>query len=150
MWRIGWIALHDPSKDSAIGANGVSGFLLDGDPTKIYRAWFGFKGVRNPNLVVLSPLSEADAQAAKKEATQGKFGFEELYLCAKSLVVRSGDGPCPLTNDPKRFRVKVNREKQKDEKRGIFVGEQGCANCGLQGGRVLHRQSGRHALQRGD
>jgi DEAD/DEAH box helicase domain-containing protein len=33
----GWMALHDPSEDTHIGAQGVSGFKLDGEPARIYQ-----------------------------------------------------------------------------------------------------------------
>jgi DEAD/DEAH box helicase domain-containing protein len=143
----GWIALHDVGKDAAIGACGVDGFQLESDPSKIYRGWFGYKGARNPHLVVLSPLTSAEIKAAK--ARQEQFGFEDLYLCPKSLVVRRGDGPCPLTHDPRRFRVKVNRAKRKDEKRGVAVGDQRCANCGSAEGVFFIGSQAATLVQRG-
>ena len=121
----GWVALHDPSKDSRIEAQGVRGIQLGSDPTRIYRGWFGHKGGRSPDIVVISPWSnEEEARGA-----QTQLAFEHDYLCAKSLVLRKGDGPCPLTEDPKRFRVRVNRSTGKDDKSGVVFGDQGCPNC---------------------
>ena len=154
----GWVALRDASSETKIGAKGVNGFLLDSDPTHIYRGWFGYKGARNPNIVVLSPWIEQPADASdvlpgvqteptvttaglndggaesaalssEKPKQQLEFAFKHWYLCPKSLVLRLEDGPCPLTNDPKRFRVRVNNETRVDEKRGV-LGDQGCPNCG--------------------
>ena len=170
----GWVALHDPTSDTQIGAKGVEGFLLESDPTKIYRGWFGYKGVRNPNVVVIGPWPEEEREEVvaglpevvaglptepltstegltvssetygqadggvgrpapnegepEKPKEQMEFGFKHWYLCPKSLVLRMEDGPCPLTNDPKRFRVRVNSETRQDDKHGV-VGDQGCPNC---------------------
>lgn len=178
----GWVALHDPSTEAQIGAQGVNGFQLDSDPTRIYRGWFGYKGARNPHVVVISPwhegepptgatepgsgqhdvvsglqteppattagrngtgetLSQSDgavgipAPSQNEEAPkqQQEFGFKEWYLCPKHLVLRLEDGPCPLSNDPKRFRVRVNNETEQD-KRQNTVGNQGCPNCGSKEG----------------
>ena len=149
----GWVGLADPNTETQIGAKGVAGFQLDGDPTRIYRGWFGYKGARSPNIVVISPwLKETNGnsgqiawkdqktfgyeaqltlQPASKE--QQQFGFKEWYMCPKSLVLRQDDGPCPLTNDPKRFRVRVNVETRQDKKQNT-VGDQGCPNCGSKEG----------------
>ena len=125
----GWIAIHDPKEDTRIGARGVNGYKLDADPTKIYRGWFGYRGTHSSHIVVLSPWTDADTVAAEASGTQPAFAFTALYLCPKSLVVREGDGPCPLTSDPKRFRVKVSRETRQDDRLGV-VGDQGCPHCG--------------------
>lgn len=152
----GWVALHNPGEDSKIEARSVRGEGLDSDPTRIYRGWFGYKGKRSPNIRVISPWpkepeeeenseqtelvpndetisnTESYARDPRKEVLDGEqaqFDFQTYYLCPKSLVLRLGDGPCPLTGDPKRFRVKVNRDKRKDEKSGAEFGDQGCPNC---------------------
>ena len=127
----GWIALRDPSADTKIGAKGVSGFQLEADPSKIYRGWFGYKGARNQHIVVLSPWPDEDQPNGQME--QLELGSVHRYLCPKSLVVREGDGPCPLTNDPKRFRVRISIDIRQDEKRGA-LGDQGCPNCGSKEG----------------
>lgn len=145
----GWVGLADLSTETQIGAKGVHGFQLDPDPTKIYRGWFGYKGVRNPLIVVFSPSGEQEASraqflvASEEGSEQGKpdtgnseqqqLGFEKWYVCPKSLVLRLEDGACPLTNDPKRFRVRVNRETRQDQKQNT-VGDQGCPNCGSKEG----------------
>src|SRR5208337_1828107 len=147
----GWVALHDPSSDTKIGARGVHGIQLANDPTRIYRGWFGYRGARNPHIVVISPWPEEELLAieskdvqwngqqspvlsgdveqekrlASREEPAQQIELEYWYLCPKSLVLRRGDGPCPLTNDPKRFRVRINDETRQDEKRGV-IGYQGC------------------------
>lgn len=130
----GWVALHDLRADTRIGAHGVNGIQLDADPTRIYRGWFGPQGRRSPHIVVLSPWTAADTAAAQAAGVQHAFGFTTPYLCPKSLVLRDGDGPCPLTGDPKRFRVKVNRATRHDDRSGVVVGDQGCPHCGVQEG----------------
>ena len=100
---------------------------------------FGYKGMRNPHIVVFSPDggeevssqqfpvssegagSETDPSGNRKPETdnslsQQQFGFSNWYVCPKSLVLRKDHGPCPLTNDPKRFRVRVNMETRQDQK----------------------------------
>ena len=150
----GWVGLHDPSSEAQIGAKGVNGFQLDSEPSKIYRGWFGYKGSRSPSIVVISPWpKETEAESPEKieweaqktlglgteqptlqpQPVQKEFGFKEWYLCPKSLVLRLEDGPCPLTGDPKRFRVQVNNETELD-KRQNTVGNQGCPNCGSKEG----------------
>ncbi|PYP82904.1 MAG: helicase [Blastocatellia bacterium AA13] len=128
----GWVALHNPAEDSKIEARGVQGIGLDSDPTRIYRGYFGYKGKRSPNIVIISPWSSSEE--TKDSAVQSELDFQRYYLCPKSLVLRLGDGPCPLTNDPKRFAVKVNQETTKDEKTGAAFGDQGCPNCGSKEG----------------
>jgi len=137
----GWIGLHDPGEDSKIQARGVDGIQLDADPRKIYNAWFGYKGQRSQHIVVITPLAKDEAAAANEpdvltqppaegEAPKQKpFAFVEDYLCPASLVLRKDDGPCPLTGDNRRFRVKVDRETTKN-KQDQVIGDQGCPNCG--------------------
>jgi len=121
----GWVALHDPRSDSLIGARGVSGLQLDPDATRIYRGWFGYKGVKSPHLVVISPWSDTDTAAEQQQS----LPFAQWYLCPKQLVLREGDGPCPLSDDAKRFRVKINRDTYRDKKRGVVVGDPSCPHC---------------------
>ncbi len=138
----GWVGLADPSTETLIQAKGVNGFQLVDDPSQVYRAWFGYKGQRSPHLVVFSPWSDADAAGALSTVGDGvvagtrgtggdqqqTMGFTDWYLCPKQLVLRQEDGPCPVSNDPKRFRVKVNQETRTDERQNE-VGHQGCPNC---------------------
>lgn len=121
------------------------------------------KGSRHPQIVVISPARDGRDIKASDESQellwenqksfafakqyepqqqltnqivherQTDFGFTDWYLCAKSLVLRREDGPCPLTGDPKRFRVQVNEEVRQDEKHGA-VGDQGCPCCGSKDG----------------
>jgi DEAD/DEAH box helicase domain-containing protein len=154
----GWIALHDTGQDSAIQARGVDGIQLDPDPSKIYNGWFGYKGNRSQHIVVISPWPKPqeppeetddlwDSTLVQKDLgfteprlrqkklkvaappTQLELGMREEYLCPKSLVLRFEDGPCPLTGDPRRFRVKVSRQSRKDETNGATHGDQRCPNC---------------------
>ena len=124
---------------------------------------FKDKGSRNPQIVVISPARDVgkrsrtddDSEIAGEQQksfafskeyesqkqlsyqavgeSQLSFGFKDWYLCPKSLVLRREDGPCPLTGDPKRFRVRVNEEIRQDEKHGA-VGDQGCPCCGSRDG----------------
>lgn len=154
----GWVALHNPSEDARIAAKEGMGIALDSDPTRIYRAWFGKKKDKL-RIVVISPWpkEEEKSEAAQQiewqnqlafgfkqeneppklqpvHPTQPEFDFQQKYLCPKSLVIRQGDGPCPLSGDPKRFRVKVNRDVRQDEESGAYHGDQGCPNCGSKEG----------------
>ena len=131
----GWIALVDPSADSKIGAKGVTGSQLVADPAKIYRDWFGYKGMRSAACVVISPWTDADMASEAAAGTQQTLPPGRDYLCLKSLVLRKEDGPCPLTNDTRRMRVKVNRDTKPDDNHGgATVGNQGCPNCGSKEG----------------
>jgi len=140
----GWIALHDPSEDSAINAKGVRGIQLTGNPTHIYRNWFGPGGAKSQYIVVISPWDESDdvheiapqqlslsdleeGNAPEERKTLGEAAHD--FLCPTSLVLRKGDGPCPLTDDTQRFRVKVDR-RIKTTERGKVIGDQGCPRCG--------------------
>lgn len=124
----GWVALHDPSKNSVIQAQAVKGFQLTDDPQKIYRGWFGQKGAKNQYVVVVSPWSEEDVAAEAEPGTQIEIESFHQYLCPASLVIRAGDGPCPLTGDGRRFRVRINDNTRKLEN-GEVVGDQGCPRC---------------------
>ncbi len=122
----GWIALHDPKEDAFIGAKGVQGIMLEDDPSKIYRAWFGARGRKGRYIVVISPWDEDEGEAG----TQQTLDFANMYLCPASLVIRQGDGPCPITDDTRRFRVRVNRDTDQDQSTGEVYGVQGCPRCG--------------------
>lgn len=125
----GWISVSDPDEDSRIGAKGVTGFSLIDDPKRIYESYFGFRGVRSPRVVLLSPWGPNDPDPIFREDGQQAMDIIQHYLCPTSLVVREGDGPCPLTGERSLFRVKVNkRVRRKDD--GTVVGTQGCPHCG--------------------
>ena len=68
-----------------------------------------------------------------KDPKQLDFGLNAWYFCPAKLVLRRDDGPCPLTGDARRFRVKVNRETRKSDE-GVVTGDQGCPNCGSKEG----------------
>lgn len=122
----GWISVHDPGKDALIGSRGVTGIQLLDTPRKIYENWFhAGKERKSPYVVVISPWTERNEAREK----QKKMDFVRHYLCPSSLVLREGDGPCPLTGEGERFQVKVSRETRKTEKYGL-VGDQGCPHCG--------------------
>ena len=138
----GWIALHDPSEDSTINAKGVRGIQLAADPTNIYRNWFGHKGAKSQYIVILSPWDKSDdlknvtpQQQSLTDLQMGKAPQEpdKDFLCRTSLVLRKGDGPCPLTDSIQRFRVKVDRSI-KTTQRGNVIGDQGCPRCGAKAG----------------
>ncbi|MCP4531628.1 MAG: helicase, partial [Delftia sp.] len=122
----GWLALHDPGDDIRIQARGVAGFRIGGEPKAIYRGWFGRKGQRSQHIVIISPFAAAD-QAGEE---QQSLTLAQDFLCPASLVVRKGDGPCPLTDDGRRFRVKVSRATKTDGKSGAVIGNQVCPSCG--------------------
>lgn len=52
----GWISMVDPGSDTKIQAEGVEGSQLIADPRSIYRGWFGNKGRKDQNMVVISSL----------------------------------------------------------------------------------------------
>ena len=61
---------------------------------------------------------------------QLEFDETNYYLCSKELVLRLGDGPCPLSGDTMRFRVLVNEKTETDAKKNLTKGVQGCPRCG--------------------
>jgi len=120
----GWIALHNPDEDSKILSQGVQGIQLVDDPQAIYRAYFGYKGQRNQYVVILSPWTEQDGIGEQESLPSAQD-----YLCAASLVLRKGPGPCPLTGDGRVFRVKASQETRKLDS-GAVIGDQRCPSCG--------------------
>ena len=149
----GWIGLLDPATETPIAANGVTGFQIETEPSKIYGGWFGYKGKRSPHIVAFSPWPKVDAEENAEirwedqqtlgyeeqgklqpdKKTQAELVFQEWYVCPKSLVLRQGDGPCPLTSDPKRFRVRINKDTTLTNNQ-VVVGNQGCPKCGATDG----------------
>ena len=126
----GWIAMADPNEKSRVeAALGGEGDKLVSEPSAIYRGWFGFKGIRSPQIRVISPRKPDEPSMPSKDADgQMLMDMVDWYLCTKSLVLRTGDGPCPLTDDPDRIPVKLNRVVSDHKKHGA-VGNQGCPNC---------------------
>ena len=136
----GWVSMITRSNEAAIQARGVMGYQLCDDPRKIYDAWFGVgeteqnkysrKKYHNEKIVIISPYKWADRDY---DPVQGELGFNKPYLCPHSLVLRQGNGPCPLTNTANQFRVRVNIEKKTLED-GKVMGDQGCPRCGSKEG----------------
>ena len=75
------------------------------------------------------PVLKQQRLKASPRPIQQELGFREEYLCPASLILRHEDGPCPITGDARRFRVKVSRKIEKDQKTGAIKGEQGCPHC---------------------
>ncbi len=76
---------------------------------------------------------KAESVASNEPAKQQEFGFRQWYVCPKSLVLRMDDGPCPLTHDPARFPVRINRDTITHDTKGV-LGDQGCPKCGSKEG----------------
>jgi DEAD/DEAH box helicase domain-containing protein len=121
--EVAWVALRDPDRDSEIQQT-VSGFALIDDVQKIYQGW-GFEHQPSEHLVILSPWQEGD----EPMAVDGQQELEGLrhYLSPSSLVVRVGEGECPLTGD-KTFAVKLTNEQRLRENNKP-VGVQRCPHC---------------------
>jgi DEAD/DEAH box helicase domain-containing protein len=125
----GWVARHDPSKDSLIRARGVDGTQLLSDPRKIYQDWFDRGGHHSQYIVVISPWTDNNVDTEAQSGAQQTLPVVHDYFCPASLVLRTGSGPCPLTGDSRRFRVRVSREFRQLPS-GTVVGDQGCPRCG--------------------
>lgn len=138
----GWVALHDPDLDALINSREVSGWGLEGDPSKIYRGWFGHKDQhsglnrKSQYVFVISPWREKENKGMDKPPEPLALttkDAKEYFFCPESLVVRRGDGPCPLTGDTRRFRVSIDNRTRKLEN-GRVAGDQGCPRCGSKEG----------------
>ena len=95
----GWISMVDPGSDTQIQAQGVEGSQLINDPGTIYRGWFGNKGRKDQYMIVISPFDPKEDAILKSPAEPSLPGIEAegFYLCEESLVLRKGNGACPLT-----------------------------------------------------
>ena len=126
----GWIALADPNEKSRVEeAIGGEGDKLIDVASAIYQGWFGFRGIRSPQIRVISPRKLGESSSAPTDSDgQMVFDMVDWYLCTKSLVLRAGDGPCPLTDDPDRIPIKLNRVVSDHQTHGA-IGQQGCPNC---------------------
>ena len=140
----GWVALHNPDLDAHINSREVSGWGLESDPTKIYRGWFGHKedqsglNRKSQYIFVISPWNEKESKKNGNDPLQEQLALtakdaKEFFFCPESLVVRRGDGPCPLTGDARRFRVRIDNRTRKLEN-GRVIGDQGCPRCGSKEG----------------
>ncbi|MDR6775336.1 DEAD/DEAH box helicase [Azospirillum sp. BE72] len=122
-----WMALIDPDSRSVLGAQGVTGFRLIDEPTLIYQG-SGIDGAPSPELVVMSPWYPGDG--AEREPDAPEFAAMDWYLAPESLVVRQGEGACPLTG-ARSFRVTLFNERKRKED-GRVVGRKVCPHCGAQ------------------
>ncbi|MGF1498258.1 MAG: DEAD/DEAH box helicase [Elainellaceae cyanobacterium] len=134
----GWIGMQDPQHDSAIGARGVQGFKLTNDVKAIYQGFFERKGRAGRDAKIVIFMSEEDGAASQwriqQEGGDQKSLFGEWYLHPDSLVIRRGEGSCPLTGNGDRFRVAINQDVEQEQAHGKtkLVGKQGCPCCGSQ------------------
>ncbi len=125
----GWASMKNPETETTIQQQGVEGFELLSDPTRIYRASIGFQGKRDRRLVFFSRWKEEDSPP-EYDTRQQLLGEEQqrYYLHPDSLVVRRGRGVCPLTDSKQSFRVKINDRTRTSG--SATVGDQGCPHCG--------------------
>ena len=139
----GWVALHDPDQDAQINSREVAGWAMDGDPSRIYRGWFGGtdqqSGLHRKSqyIFVISPDDNGNERSddiSVDEQVPEQMGLtpldaKDLYFCPESLVIRRGEGPCPLTGDTRNFRVRVSNKTRRMQN-GSVVGDQRCPRCG--------------------
>ena len=138
----GWVALQNLDLDSSVESREVAGWAMESDPTKIYRGWFGQKeeqsglNRKSQYIFVISPWTEKQNGGGDKQPEQLPLTSKDdraFFFCPESLVIRRGDGPCPLTGDARRFRVRIdNRTRQLEN--GRVIGDQGCPRCGSKEG----------------
>jgi DEAD/DEAH box helicase domain-containing protein len=129
----GWIAIDDPTKENELQNQGVDGMQLLDDPAAIYRAWFGENGEKNKHLVVVSPWKGSDRPEKERLPVQLSLKDTRDFLCSDSLVLRKGDGPCPLTDSPKRLQVRVIAKTRVNPKNKV-IGDPCCPTCQSQTG----------------
>ena len=127
----GWIGLRDNRHDSAIGARGVQGFKLTDDIKAIYQGWFRREG-HDPKIVVIAPDTKANNAAQQQGQNYQKNIFGEWYFHPESLVLRQGEGPCPLVNTTRGYPVVISQEVEQDRKSKKLIGKQRCPSCGSQ------------------
>ena len=125
----GWVGLHKPADDTTIQGSGVLGIQLGDNPADIYRGWFGYKGSKSQYIRVISPWTEPDGTTEHQQPEQLSLLGNQDFLCPTSLVLRKGDGPCPVTGSSQRFRVRVSDQVRVLDS-GDVVGDQGCPRCG--------------------
>jgi DEAD/DEAH box helicase domain-containing protein len=129
----GWVGMHLPKEDTPIQQTGVLGIQLDDEPANVYRGWFGHNGQKSQYITIISPWSESDSLAEEKKPKQQGLEDNRDFFCPISLILRKGDGPCPLTGSTQRFRVKVDRAIRVTAQ-GDVIGDQGCPRCGSKNG----------------
>ncbi len=139
----GWVALHDPDQDAQINSREVSGWAMESDPSLIYRGWFGSKDKqtklsrKSQYIFVISPDDDNaglfddgnDDEAVPEQMAMTPLDAKDLYFCPESLVIRRGEGPCPLTGDTRNFKVRVSNKTRRMQN-GSVVGDQRCPRCG--------------------
>jgi DEAD/DEAH box helicase domain-containing protein len=126
----GWISMIDPGADTQIQAEGVEGSQLINDPQTIYRGWFGNKGYKDQYMIVISPFDQKEDTIidVAVQKTLPQIEPEGWYLCKESLVLRKGEGPCPLTGSDNLLQVKVDKKTKRLENGGV-IGIQRCPKC---------------------
>lgn len=138
----GWVAIHNPDLDAHINSREVSGWGMESDPTKTYRGWFGQKekqsglNRKSQYIFVISPWTGNENKKGEKPQEQLALTSKDdkaYFFCPESLVIRRGDGPCPLTGDARRFQVRIDNRTRQIEN-GRVIGEQGCPRCGSKEG----------------
>jgi DEAD/DEAH box helicase domain-containing protein len=123
--EISWVALIDPDQESRI-QQAVNGFSIETDVQKIYQAW-GFDHRASDKLVILSHWQEGDDPISQNDGQQ-QLEITRYYLAPTSLIVRLGDGPCPLTGETT-FPVKVAREIRQNDSDNKWYGVRQCPHC---------------------
>ncbi|MEC4812791.1 MAG: DEAD/DEAH box helicase [Scytonema sp. PMC 1069.18] len=121
----GWIGFQNRQSESAVNAKGVQGFQLTNDVKTIYNGWFGRNSTHDSRIVLIVPDKNGSID------TGNLFGV--WYLHPASLVLRQGEGACPLTKDTRRVRVAFNQDVEKLENNSLR-GVQACPCCGSREG----------------
>jgi len=124
--EVSWVALIDPDQESTIQQT-TNGFALETDVQKIYQAW-GFDHRASDKLVILSHWQDRDDPVSILDDGQQQLTATRYYLAPTSLIVRLGNGPCPLTGE-NTFPVKVARETRQNESDNKWYGVRQCPHC---------------------
>ena len=78
-------------------ARGVDGIQLLSDARKIYQDWFGRGGDKSQYIVVISPWTDADAQADAEAGVQ--LTMPVVHDLSLSCQPCAADGAWPLSAD---------------------------------------------------
>lgn len=119
-----WVALIDPDRTAEIQQH-VGGFGLEDNPQKIYQGW-GFEHQPSDRLITISPWSEGDDPLP--DDGQQTLSMVRYYLAPTTLVLRVGQGPCPLSGEAT-FPVKIIYESKQNQNNGQRVGVRKCPHC---------------------
>jgi DEAD/DEAH box helicase domain-containing protein len=129
----GWVGLKSVEHDNKIGKAGVEGHCLSPDPALIYRAFFARGKQASPDIVVIAPYQAP-------EGSDPELPHRVWHLHPKSLVLRRGEGECPLTGELESVKVMISEaetttEEEVDtahrcpyckERSVLFIGAQGA------------------------